>query len=376
MLGSEAHVPYNRPPLSKEFLRGSAGRDDIQVVDAAWFDKHEVALETNTTVVALDPAAQRVRTGDGTSIEYDSLLLATGSAPRRLTIPGAELDGVHYLRTMDDATALHEALAAGGRTLVIIGSGWIGLEVAATARSLGNEVVVLSREGNPVQRALGAELGGFFAELHESRGVQIRRSVAVTGIAEAQGRASGVLLDSGETIPADIVLVAVGAQPLTGLAESAGIAVDDGVLVDAAMRTSASNVFAAGDIANVKHPTTGLRVRSEHWANARAGGAAAARSMLGLEVSFDDVPSFLSAQFGISVGYFGFPLGDGAVDVHYRGDRSSGSFIAFRLSQGRPVGALTVDVRGVSSAITSLIRRGQPVDHTRLTDPAVALDDL
>lgn len=376
LVGAEAHPPYNRPPLSKDLLAGESERDSIFVATREWYGENGIELLIGERAESMDTTAHEVRLESGRVIPYDQALLATGSAPRRLSIPGAELAGVHHLRTLDDSEALHAELAAGNRRLAVIGSGWIGMEVAATATRLGNAITVLTLDEVPLGRVLGAELGEYVTALHLAAGVVVRRSVAVKEVQGRAGRVTGVVLEDGEVVPADAVVAGVGAIPLTELASSAGIAVDNGVLVDAAMRTSAADVFAAGDIANVLHPVTGTRVRSEHWSNARAGGAAAARSMLGQDVSYDDVPSFLTKQYHASMSYSGFPIADEGTRVVYRGDPNAGEFIGFRVAGDVPVGALAVNMRGVSTAIAALLRRQTSVDTSRLADPATPLEQL
>jgi 3-phenylpropionate/trans-cinnamate dioxygenase ferredoxin reductase subunit len=376
LVGAETHRPYIRPPLSKDYLAGSADRESIFVDPERWYAENDVELLLGTTATGVDSAGHLVRIDGADPIGYDRLLLATGSAPRRLSIPGAELDGVRYLRTLDDSDALRPLLAAGGTTLVLIGSGWIGMEVAATARTLGNDVTILERDPIPLAAALGDELGQVFAELHEQNGVILRRSVVVESIVGSDGRATGVVLTGGEVVPADLVLVGVGAVPNVRLAQEAGLEVDNGVLVDASLRTSDPSIFAAGDIANAYHPLARMRLRSEHWANALNGGKAGARSMLGRDVSYDDIPYFYTDQFDLGMEYSGFgPLARGA-DVVYRGDRAGREFIAFWVADGRVVAGMNVNVWDVNEAVQGIIRRGLPVDRARLADPAVPLEEL
>ena len=376
LIGAEAHHPYIRPPLSKDFLAGAAERDSVFVEPPEWYREHEIDLLLGTQVTELDPAGQRVVLDSGASIDYDAALLATGSSPRRLDIPGADLAGVHLLRTLDDSEALKAVLAEGGRRLVLVGSGWIGMEVAATARTLGNEVTVLERDPIPLANALGDELGTMFAELHASHGVDLRPSVVVDSIAGEHGRVSGVRLDDGDVIEADLVLIGVGAIPNVDLARSAGAAVGSGVLTDAALRTDLPNVYAAGDIADAYHPIAGMRLRSEHWANALHGGAAAARSMLGRSVSYDDIPYFYTDQYDLGMEYSGFgPLARDA-DIVYRGDRERREFISFWVAEGRVVAGMNVNVWDVNEAVQGIIRRGNRVDPRRLADEQVPLEEL
>jgi NADPH-dependent 2,4-dienoyl-CoA reductase/sulfur reductase-like enzyme len=375
LIGAEAHRPYIRPPLSKDYLSGSSDRASVFVDPEGWYVENDVELLPNTTATAVLPAEHIVEIG-GARIGYGMLLLATGSTPRRLTIPGAELDGVHYLRTLDHSEVLRGLLAAGGKRLVLIGSGWIGMEVAATARTLGNEVTILERDPIPLANALGDELGRMFAELHAENGVELRSSVLVTSIAGDAGTVTGVVLQGGEIVPADVVLVAVGAVPNVSLAEAAGLEIDNGVLVDASLRTSASDIFAAGDIANAFHPVAQLYLRSEHWANALNGGKAAARSMLGQEVSFDDIPYFYTDQFDLGMEYSGFGALTRDAEIVYRGERAGREFICFWVAGGKVVAGMNVNVWDVNEAIQGVIRRGNPVDFGRLVDPNVPLDEL
>ncbi len=374
LLGAEAHHPYIRPPLSKDFLAGTAERGTVFVETEDWYPAHEVDFRPSTRVVGLDPGGHSLTLGGGETLAWDRLLLTTGSSPRRLTIPGAELAGVHYLRTLDDSEALHGLLAGGGQRLVLIGSGWIGMEVAATARTLGNDVVILEREPIPLANALGDELGQMFAELHRDNGVVLRPSVVVERIDGADGRVTGVVLDDGEIVPANLVLVGIGATPNVGLAEAAGLEVDNGILVDASLRTSHPDIFAAGDVANAYHPVARMRLRSEHWANALHGGPAAARAMLGQTVSFDAIPYFYTDQFDLGMEYSGFGPRTRGAELVFRGDRGAREFIAFWLAAGTVVAGMNVNVWNVNEGVQALIRRGTPVDPGRLADASVPLD--
>lgn len=376
LFGAERHHPYIRPPLSKGYLAGTDERASIEVVDASWYRDHEVDLQTGTRVTAVDRAASEVRTESGTTINYDRLLLATGSTPRRLPIAGADLPGVRVLRTVDDSEAIHRVIAQGGTRVVLIGSGWIGMEVAATARTLGNEVTILERDPVPLAAALGAELGGYFADLHRRNGVSIRASVAVDAIMGEHGRAVGVRLADGEVVPAELVIVGVGAAPVVDLAQDAGLEIDGGVVADASLRTSDPRISAAGDIAAAYHPIAGLRLRSEHWANALTGGAVAARAMLGQSVVHDAIPYFYTDQFDLGMEYAGFAPLTRDARIVYRGDPSSGAFVAFWVQGSRVVAGMNVNIWDVNESIQSLVRSGQAVDLRALQDDSVPLDDV
>jgi NADPH-dependent 2,4-dienoyl-CoA reductase/sulfur reductase-like enzyme len=376
LIGSEAHHPYIRPPLSKEFLKGDAERESVFVEATEWYDEHTVELRPGVSATALDAAEHSVQLDGGETVEYDRLLLTTGSSPRKLAIAGAEFSGVHYLRTLDDSEALRTLLADGGKRVVVIGSGWIGMEVAATARTLGNDVTVLLRDTIPLASALGDELGAVFAQLHRDNGVTLRTSTTVDSIVGSDGEATGVRLSDGEVVAADLVVVGIGATPNVALAESAGLDVDNGILVDASLQTSDPDIFAAGDVANAYHPFAQMRLRSEHWANALNGGPVAARSMLGQSVSFDDIPYFYTDQFDLGMEYSGFgPLARGA-EVVYRGDLAAREFISFWLADGRVVAGMNVNVWDVNEMVQGLIRGRHRVDVAQLQDAAVPLDSL
>jgi len=376
LIGAEEHHPYIRPPLSKDYLAGTADRASVFVDSPSWYSDHDVQFHPGTRAVDLDLGAHLVSTDDGAARHYDRLLLCCGARPRRLTVLGSTLGGVHYLRTLDDSEVLHSLLAAGNQRLVVVGSGWIGLEVAATARTLGNEVTILNRGTVPLAAVLGDELGGVFASLHETHGVVMRRSAVVERLLGTDGQVTGVLLAGGEIVPADLVLVAIGAIPNIEVAAKAGLDVDNGILVNASLATSDPHVFAAGDVANAQHPLIGQRLRSEHWANALNGGPVAARAMLGQSVSFDAIPYFYTDQFDLGMEYSGFgPLTRGA-DLVYRGDRAGREFVVFWLNAGRVVAGMNVNVWDVNDAVQGLIRRGEPVDPDRLADESIPLGQV
>ena len=379
LLAKEPHPPYIRPPLSKGFLAGSEGLDAVLVHEEAWYADHDIELRTGTQVYEVDADERTLRLGGGEHLPYGTLLLATGSTSRHLPIEGAELRGVHYLRTLDESRTLHEELAGGGRRLVLIGSGWIGMEVGATARTLGNEVTILERDPVPLAAAIGEELGGMFAALHQENGVVIRSRVQVARIVGTGGVVTGVELGDGERVPADLVVIGVGAVPSLGLADSAGLATDNGILVDATMRTSDPHIFAAGDAANAFHPLVRQRLRSEHWANARRGGKAAARGILGVPGDYSDVPYFYTDQFDLGMEYSGFGTLAAGAELVYRGDQEGREFIVFWLTEGRVVAGMNVNVWDVTDDVTRLIRdgfEGHTVDRGRLADPDVPLGEL
>jgi 3-phenylpropionate/trans-cinnamate dioxygenase ferredoxin reductase subunit len=373
LVAGEPELPYERPPLSKGYLQGNDERSGAAVHDEAWYGEQDVDLRTGVRAVGLDPAAHRLDLDGGSSLAYSKLLLATGAEPRRLDVPGADLSGVLYLRTFADSDRLKEALSGGGRRLVVVGAGWIGLEVAAAARGYGNDVTVLEPLPTPLNRVLGDEMGEYFARLHRDQGVDLRTGSGVTEFA-GSGSVEAVVTDGDDRVDADLVVVGVGVVPATALAAAAGLEIDNGVVADAALRTSAPDVFTAGDVANSFRPLYGRHVRVEHWANALDGGPAAARSMLGQEVSYDPVPYFFTDQYDLGMEYAG--LAGPEATVVTRGKPEDGEFIAFWLEDGRVRAGMNVNVWDVTDQIQALIRDGRPVDVARLTDPAVPLDQL
>ncbi|HSV65738.1 MAG TPA: FAD-dependent oxidoreductase [Mycobacteriales bacterium] len=380
LVGAEAERPYERPPLSKDLLLGKGERDQVYLHPPEWYDAHGVELRLGTPVTVLDPTGHFVELA-GERILYDKLLLATGSVPRTLDVPGADADGVLYLRTLADAERIGAVLREGAR-LVVVGAGWIGLEVAAAGRQHGVAVTVVEQAALPLQRVLGDEVARVFADLHRGHGVDLRFGTWVSRIVAEQGRVAAVVLADGTELPADAVVVGVGVRPVTELATAADLAVDDGVLVDAALRSSNPDIFAAGDVANVDHPLFGRRIRVEHWANALHGGPAAARSMLGQDVVYDAVPYFFTDQYDLGMEYAGYVAPGGYDEVVFRGappepgSGVAGEFIAFWLAGGRVLAGMNVNVWDVTDAIQALVRSGRPVDPARLTDPAVPLESL
>ncbi|MFD2092106.1 NAD(P)/FAD-dependent oxidoreductase [Blastococcus deserti] len=374
LVGSEPELPYERPPLSKGYLLGTAGRDSAHVHAQDWYAAHGVELRTGTRVTRLDVAGHRLALDDGEELPYAKVLLATGSSARRLPVPGAELEGVRYLRTLADADRLKADLAEGGRRIVIVGAGWIGLEVAAAARSHGNAVTVVEPQPTPLHAVLGPQMGGVFARLHRRHGVDLFTDTTVREIRGAGGRVASVVTDGRAGLPTDLVVVGIGAVPNTELAATAGLAVDNGVVTDHALRASAPDVYAAGDVAASFHPLYGRHVRVEHWANALNGGPAAARSMLGHDVVYDRVPYFYTDQYDLGMEYSG--LGGPGDTVVCRGNPEDGGFIAFWTADGRVTAAMNVNVWDVTAPLQELIRSRRRVPVAALTDPDTPLERL
>jgi 3-phenylpropionate/trans-cinnamate dioxygenase ferredoxin reductase subunit len=380
VVAAERQRPYERPSLSKGVLNGTDDEDSIYVHPEGWYAENDVDLRTGVRALAVDPETRTVALSDDTSLQYDKLLLATGSAPRKLKVPGVELDGVHYLRTKPNAEALKAALAGGGRNVVLVGGGWIGLEVAAAARGYGNEVTVIDPSPVPLHAALGLELGGVFADLHTEHGVKLMMSREVTEIVGDGTKVTGVRTRDGETVPADVVVVGIGTVPMEQLAREAGLTVDNGIVVDSSLRTSDENIYAAGDIARWTHPLLGRSLRVEHWANALHQGPAAAKSMLGQEVSYDEIPYFYTDQYDLGMEFVGDIAGDvahGRYDtVTYRGDLDERTFIAFWTHGGKVLAGMNVNIWDVIPDIEALVRADRAVDLARLADPAVPLSEL
>ncbi len=373
---AENEQPYLRPPLSKEFLLGKAGEDTVPVLPAGWYGENDVELLLGDPVAAADPAAHTIQLGSGTELQFSKLLIATGAQPRRIPLPGSDLAGVMTFRTFNDSRRLKEELSGGGRNVVMIGSGWIGMELAAAASSYGNTVTLLGLEDVPLSMAIGPELGGFFRKLHERHGVQFRLPASAAEISGTGGKASAVVTNSAEVLPADLVVVAVGVVPDTALAEAAGLDIRNGIVVDSSLRTSSPDVFAAGDVANALHPFTGDHHRSEHWSNALNGGKVAAKAMLGQDAKLDVVPYFYTDQYDVSMEYWGYPtLAAGSVPA-IRGTLEENSFMAFWLRDGAVVAGMSVNQQRVQKPVKALISGRVQVDADGLIDPSVPLDQL
>ena len=371
LVGDEPERPYERPPLSKDYLRGEADAKPY-VHDASFYVDNEIELRTSTAVEQIDPAPSRLSLSSGETVGYDRLLLATGARPRRLSLAGADLDGVLYLRTTADSEAIRERIDAGGR-LVTIGAGWIGAEVAASAKQKGCDVTIVEMAQLPLERVLGPELGAIYREIHADNGVEFIGGASIEAI-EGDGKVRAVRLAGDRRIEADFVVVGVGVEPRVELARAAGLELDNGIAVDEYLRTSAESIYAAGDVANAQHPFYNTRIRVEHWANALNQGPVAARNMLGRSESYDRIPYFFSDQYDVGMEYAGY-----ATDwdeVVFRGDPKSREFIAFWLKEERVLAGMNVNVWDVNDDIQALIRARRPIDRARLVDPGVPLAQL
>ncbi|MFE3829034.1 NAD(P)/FAD-dependent oxidoreductase [Streptomyces sp. NPDC059092] len=389
LIGDERDHPYERPPLSKGYLAGKEERDSVFVHEPGWYAQAQVELHLGQSVTSVDRDTKCVHLGDGTSLRYDKLLLATGAEPHRLDVPGTDLAGVHHLRRLAHADRLRQVLTALGRDnghLVIAGAGWIGLEVAAAARAYGAEVTVVEPEATPLHRVIGPELGQLFTDLHQEHGVRFHFGARLTEIVGQDGMVLAARTDDGEEHLAHDVLAAIGAAPRTALAEAAGLTLagrstGGGIAVDASLRTSDPDIFAAGDVAAVPLPGWGAqlpvdRVRVEHWANALNGGPAAARAMLGLDVRYDRVPYFFSDQYDLGLEYSGWAPPGSYDQVVVRGDAGKREFVAFWLKDRKVLAGMNVNVWDVTEDIQRLIRSGARQDLEALADPGVPLASL
>jgi len=372
LIGEETERPYERPLLSKDYLRGEKPASKLYVHDEGFYADNDIQLLTGTTVASLGCDAHEVTLQDGSRMPYSRLLLSTGAAPRRLSLPGAELPGVRYLRRMGDSDALREAIIAANR-VVVIGAGWIGSEVAASARQLGAEVAIVAPDPVPLVRVLGPEVGGVYRDLHAEHGVDLHLSTQVEAIVGTVA-AQGVRTSDGLVIEGDLVVVGVGASPRDELARDAGLTVENGIVVDEFLRSSAADVFAAGDVAATWNPMYNRRIRMEHWANALNQGQTAARNMLGQDTAYAKLPYFYSDQYDFGMEYNGFAAEWDQVVL--RGDPSTREFLTFWLKDGRVLAGMNANVWDQGDGIKALIRGGMAVDADRLADPSVPLTDL
>ena len=375
LLGQEPNAPYERPPLSKDYLQGKADRDSIFVHPEPWYAEHAVELSLDSAGTSLHPASRTVSTATGGRLHYDKLLLATGSKPRRLDVPGADLDGVYYLRNVEDSDRLKIEFAQANRA-VIIGAGWIGLETASAARAAGLEITLLVSGDLPLQHVLGPEVAPIFAELHRSNGVDLRYRATATGLTGRHGRVTGVVLSDGTRIDADMIIVGIGAVPRTEIATDAGLKIDNGIVVDQHLRTSDPDIFAAGDIARTYNPRLGRHIRVEHWANARRQGVVAARAMLGQDAA-DVRPSyFFTDQYDFGMEYTG-DIGPAGYDrVIFRRHANSNQMIVFWLHEQRVQAGMNINIWDVADDIEGLVQSPHPANPEDLANPAIPLASL
>ncbi|NLE78985.1 MAG: FAD-dependent oxidoreductase [Rhodococcus sp.] len=376
LLSEEEHLPYERPPLSKEHLAGKKPLAEFTVHNGDWYRDHHVDLRLGTRAEAIDRKARTVSLPDGSTIPYDKLALATGSRANRPPIRGADAEGVRYLRTIEESDGLVDDLGPDA-SIAIIGAGWIGLEVGASARERGADVTIIESAQLPLLGSLGPEMGQVFADLHRDNGVELYLGATVEEVTAEGGRVTGVRLADGTAISADLVLVAVGATPNLELASAAGLDVDGGVVVDASLRTSDPDIVAVGDIAAHQHPTIGSRVRVEHWANALNQPKVAAATMLDRSSEYTNLPYFFTDQYDLGMEYTGYVPTDGYDRVVVRGDTNTREFLAFWLAKDNTVLAgMNVNIWDVTDKIKALVAAKSSVDPGRLADSSVDLSDL
>ena len=371
LIGEEAQRPYERPLLSKEYLRGDKPAARLYVHEQGFYADNDIELLTGTRVASLDPGGHEITLADGSRMPYSRLLLSTGALPRRLPLPATELPGVRYLRSMGDADALRAAIGAAGR-VVVIGAGWIGSEVAASARQLGAEVAIVAPEAVPLERVLGPEVGGVYRDLHVEHGVDLHLSAQVEAIVGGEV-AQGVRTTDGSVIKGDLVVVGVGVSPRDELAQYAGLTLQNGVVVDEFLRTSAPDIFAAGDVAATWNPMYNKHIRMEHWANALNQGPAAARNMLGQHTAYAKLPYFYSDQYDLGMEYHGYA--DDWDRVVLRGDLAGREFLAFWVKDGRVLAGMNANLWDQGDQIKALVRSGAIIDADRLGDPSTSLAD-
>ena len=371
LIGDEPERPYERPPLSKDYLRGET--EEVPYVHSeSFYRDNNVELWTSTRVTGIEPGLQEVLIEGDRHLGYDRLLIATGSVPRRLDVPGGDLEGIHYLRTRADSAEIAKRIEAGGH-LAVVGSGWIGAEIAASARQKGCDVTMIEMASLPLERVLGAEVGQIYLGLHRDHGVEFLPESTVARF-EGEQRVKRVVTSDGAVIEADFVVVGVGVAPRTGLLEGGHLEINDGLVVNEHLESSTPGIFAAGDVANAWHPFYRRSIRVEHWANALNQGPVAAKAMLGQDVIYDEIPYFFSDQYDAGMEYSGY-----ATDwdeVVFRGDPDQREFIAFWLKDKRLIAGMNMNVWDVSDPIRDLIRSRSQVTNSDLADPEVSLSQL
>ena len=372
LIGEEPYPPYERPPLSKEVLLGKAPVDSSYLWPEGSFDEWRIELRTATAVSAIERAAKTVTLAGGDSLGYDKLMLATGGRVRKLPIEGADLAGVHYLRDIPDSQAIQADISRGS-DLVVVGGGWIGLEVAAAGRMLGANVVVLEALDQLCGRALTPQLAAHVLEIHRAHGVDIRLGTSIEAVL-GDGRVSGARLPDGTVLAASAVVIGIGLIPNVELAAEAGLEVDNGVVVDALGQTSDPDIYAAGDVTNHPNDLLGRRIRLESWENAQNQAIAAAKAMLGGETPYNEVPWFWSDQYDVNIQLIGLPTEwDETVT---RGDRAEGAFIEFYLKGGRIEGAASINNPRDIRFAKRLMQSRKVLDPKALADPEVKLQAL
>jgi NADPH-dependent 2,4-dienoyl-CoA reductase/sulfur reductase-like enzyme len=372
LVGAESHPPYERPPLSKELLGGSIPVEKTYLHPLDWYAASNVELRLNTEVLGIDRSAQRLELSGGDTLPYDGLLLTTGARARKAPFIDPQDRSVFYVRDIDDALALRERLKPGMR-LAVIGGGFIGLEIAATARKSGCTVTVVELAAQPLARAVPADVGHRVADLHRRNGVDLRLGCSVQAINGTNG-SRAIQTAGGDTIEADIIAVGIGAVPNTELGAAAGLRNEDGIVVDEFGRTSDPNIFAAGDVTRHFNPLLGRSIRLEAWQNAQNQATAVAKVMAGGPVPFSEVPWLWTDQYDMNMQVAGAPVEwDEPV---YRGDPAKGGFMLFQLQKKVVVGCISVNAARDMRFARILIAAGKPVDPVQLANPGLKLQDM
>ena len=369
LIGEEPHVPYERPPLSKELIVTDAGLEKVRLHDAAWYAENRIELIAGTAATSIDAAAKTVGLADGRTIGFDGLMLTTGARVRRLPAPGAELDGVFYLRTLEDSEAIRAHIPAGAE-VAVIGGGFIGLEIAGSAAKRGAKVTVLEAADRLMSRSVAPEVADWFAQMHRSRGVDLRLGVSVAAI-EGNGAATGIRLGDGAIVPAEVVVIGIGILPNVEIAEAAGLAVDNGIVVDDRGRTSHPDVYAAGDVASQPNAFAGRRLRLESYQNAQDQAAAVARNLCGADEVYEDSLWVWSDQHDVNLQMTGAP--DSWDRLVWRGDPDGGRFTVFYMAAGRIVAVNTVNNGREMRPARMMMESGKAFEVDALADTSVKL---
>jgi 3-phenylpropionate/trans-cinnamate dioxygenase ferredoxin reductase component len=372
LIGAEPQPPYERPPLSKDYLRGESSFEQALVQPPDFYGENGIETRFGVRATRVDAAEKVVELGDGESVAYDKLLIATGVRNRRFPIPGLDLEGIYDLRTLADCERIRAEIAP-GRKAVVVGMGFIGSEVAASLRQSGVEVVIVDRNKVPLRRVLGEEVGRVMEGIHRDHGVTLIFEDTVAAF-EGADRVERVVTQRGRRIECDFVVVGLGVEPVTEILAGTGAEIDNGIVVDEFCRTGVEGIYAAGDVANHYHPVFERRIRVEHWQNALNQGPAAARNMLGKDEPYDEVPWFWSDQYEFNLQYTGFHMEWD--DLVVRGSMEERNFVAFYRKDGRVLAAVAINRGRDLRRSMRLIKARLPGDATKLQDPDVDLREL
>lgn len=369
LIGEEPHVPYERPPLSKELIVTDAGLEKVRLHDAPWYAENRIKLIAANAAASIDAAAKTVGLADGQTIRFDRLMLTTGARVRRLPVPGADLDGVFYLRTIEDSETIRAHIAA-DTEVAVIGGGFIGLEIAGSAVKRGAKVTVLEAADRLMGRSVAPEVSDWFARIHRERSVDLRLGVSIAAL-EGNGAATGVILGDGTIIPATVVVIGIGILPNVEIAQAAGLAVDDGIVVDDRGRTSHPDIYAAGDVANQPNAFAGRRLRLESYQNAQDQAAAVARNLCGADEAYEDSLWVWSDQHDVNLQMTGAPAAWDS--LLWRGDPDEGRFTVFYMADGRIVAVNTVNNGREMRPGQMMMHSGKVFEADALTDTSVKL---